>query len=193
MQFRVGDDLNKKEIRSAVLTQMREQDKALKHANDAWLHDALLQHDDYQHANTVGVVLSMPHEVDTYGLIETAMKDGKHVYVPETDYARKEMHFKRLLDLNDIGLDEKGINHVTTQTEINDTLDLVIVPGVAFNDAGYRIGYGGGYFDRFLSQHPPKHTISLLYDFQLSDIPVAAHDIPVETQIIKATQSGRSQ
>ncbi|MGO2109309.1 MAG: 5-formyltetrahydrofolate cyclo-ligase, partial [Staphylococcus equorum] len=85
-----------------------------------------------------------------------------------------------------IGPDDKGINHVEADTEISNQLDLLIVPGVVFNHSGYRIGYGGGYFDKFLSQNT-QPTISLLYDFQLGDFEVESHDQPVEKLIIATT------
>ena len=62
-------------------------------------------------------------------------------------------------------------------------MDLIVVPGVAFDKLGYRIGYGGGYYDRFLSQHR-SNTVSLLYDFQLAQFNIEPHDQPVEQLII---------
>ena len=89
----------------------------------------------------------MTHEVDTYPIIETMLSDGKKVFVPNTNYKLKEMNFKQLLSLNRLEKDEKGLLYVNDDTEITDQLDL-IVPGVAFRDDGYRIGYGGGYYDK---------------------------------------------
>ena len=79
------------------------------------------------------------------------------------------------------------MNHVNTKTEISNELDLLVVPGVAFNDSGYRIGYGGGYFDKFISTYN-QPTMSLIYDFQLSDFKVETHDQPVEKLIIATTR-----
>ena len=97
------------------------------------------------------------------------------------------MTFKHVDDLNHIGPDDKGINHVNTKTEITNKLDLLVVPGVVFNSTGYRIGYGGGYFDKFLSNNK-QPTISLLYDFQLNSFETEAHDEPVEKLIIATTK-----
>ena len=93
--------------------------------------------------------------------------NDKKVYVPETDYKNKRMSFKRLLSLNDIEKDEKGIYHAVSNTEHTNDMDLLVVPGVAFEENGYRIGYGGGYYDKFLTQFKTR-TVSLLYDFQLT-------------------------
>lgn len=125
----------------------------------------------------------MTHEVDTYPIIETMLSDGKKVFVPNTNYKLKEMNFKQLLSLNRLEKDEKGLLYVNDDTEITDQLDLIVVPGVAFRDDGYRIGYGGGYYDRFLSDSN-ANTISLIYDLQLTQFEIESHDQPVEKLII---------
>ena len=79
------------------------------------------------------------------------------------------MNFKQLLDLSSIATDDKGINYVNEDTSISNDMDLLIVPGVAFQTNGFRIGYGGGYYDKFLNQHD-INSISLIYDFQISDL-----------------------
>ena len=79
------------------------------------------------------------------------MKDHKKIFVIEVDYKSKMMTFKQLLDLNDIERDAKGIYHSISNTETSNQLDLVVVPGVGFKCDGYRIGYGGGFYDRFIS------------------------------------------
>lgn len=100
-------------------------------------------------AQKISIVLSMPHEVNTYDIIETAIKMGKQIYVPHTDYNENHMTFKQLLSLNDISKDAKGINYSTSNTATTNELDLIIVPGVAFNKDGYRIGYGADIMTAF--------------------------------------------
>ncbi|ALM57166.1 5-formyltetrahydrofolate cyclo-ligase [Staphylococcus equorum] len=157
-----------------------------KQSSDQYLANHLFDTSEYKSAKRVGIVLSMPHEVNTYSIIEQMLNEGKTVFVPETNYQSKEMAFKHVDSLDHIGPDDKGINHVEADTKISNQLDLLIVPGVVFNHSGYRIGYGGGYFDKFLSQNT-QPTISLLYDFQLGDFEVESHDQPVEKLIIATT------
>ncbi|MDG0842549.1 5-formyltetrahydrofolate cyclo-ligase [Staphylococcus equorum] len=157
-----------------------------KQASDEYLANHLFDTSEYKSAKRVGIVLSMPHEVNTYSIIEQMLNEGKTVFVPETNYKSKKMTFKHVDSLDHIGPDDKEINHVVADTEISNQLDLLIVPGVVFNHSGYRIGYGGGYFDKFLSQNA-QPTISLLYDFQLGDFEVESHDQPVEKLIIATT------
>ena len=147
------------------------------------MKNQLINNTEYKNAKRIGIVLSMTHEVDTYPIIETMLSDGKKVFVPNTNYKLKEMNFKQLLSLNRLEKDEKGLLYVNDDTEITDQLDLIVVPGVAFRDDGYRIGYGGGYYDRFLSDSN-ANTISLIYDLQLTQFEIESHDQPVEKLII---------
>lgn len=175
--------MSKKEIRKEILSQMKQLEKEQKLRADVWLKNQLINNTEYKNAKRIGIVLSMPHEVDTYPIIETMLSDDKKVFVPNTNYKLKEMNFKQLLSLNQLEKDEKGLLYVNDDTEITDQLDLIVVPGVAFRDDGYRIGYGGGYYDRFLSDSN-ANTISLIYDLQLTQFDIESHDQPVEKLII---------
>ena len=135
------------------------------------MKNQLINNTEYKNAKRIGIVLSMPHEVDTYPIIDTMLSDDIKVFVPNTNYKLKEMNFKQLLSLNQLEKDEKGLLYVNDDTEITDQLDLIVVPGVAFRDDGYRIGYGGGYYDRFLSDSN-ANTISLIYDLQLTQFDI---------------------
>ncbi|MCJ1656271.1 5-formyltetrahydrofolate cyclo-ligase [Staphylococcus sp. NRL 16/872] len=178
--------MNKKSIRKDIISKMKDFNSSKKEDADNWLKEQLLDNEWYKKAQRIGMVLSMPHEVDTYKIIQTALNDNKKVFVPNTNYKTREMNFKEIIDLDSIVEDEKGINSVKGDTEITDELDLIVVPGVAFRNDGYRIGYGGGYFDRFLSKSN-ANTISLIYDFQLTDFEIENHDQPVSEVIIYKT------
>lgn len=79
--------------------------------------------------------------------------------------------------------DDKGIYHSISDSELTNYMDLLVVPGVAFEKSGYRIGYGGGYYDKFLNQYKTQ-TVSLLYDFQLTTFDKESFDQPVDQLII---------
>ncbi|MCG7338614.1 5-formyltetrahydrofolate cyclo-ligase [Staphylococcus sp. ACRSN] len=180
--------MDKQILRRSKLNEMHEfKINDNKQSIDIELSNRLFDTDEYKQATRIGVVLSMDHEFDTYKLIESMLKDGKAVFVPKTDYQNKTMTFQSLQNLNDIGPDEKGINHVVTDTDLTNELELLIVPGVVFNQMGYRIGYGGGYFDKFLSQNK-QPTVSLIYDFQLDQFKPESHDQPVDKLIIATTK-----
>lgn len=180
--------MSKRTLRQKTINLMKQFMKQKnKQEADQYLSDHFFNTDEYRQSQRIGIVLSMPHEVNTYPIVQQMIEDGKTVFVPETNYQTKEMTFKHVDDLTHIAPDDKGINHVNTETEITNNLDLVVVPGVVFNNIGYRIGYGGGYFDKFLSNNK-QTTISLLYDFQMNSFEPEAHDEPVEKIIIATTK-----
>ncbi|MGW9856085.1 5-formyltetrahydrofolate cyclo-ligase [Staphylococcus hominis] len=183
--------MSKKQIRKNILSKMKGFDKEKKLKADIWLMEKLIKNENFKKARRIGIFLSMPHEIDTYNIINYALDNGKQIFVPDTDYKNHNMNFKQLLDLSSIATDDKGINYVNEDTSISNDMDLLIVPGVAFQTNGFRIGYGGGYYDKFLSQHD-INTISLIYDFQISDFDVEKHDQPLDNLIICNTKFGRN-
>lgn len=178
--------MNKKEIRKEILGKMKAFNQEDKEKADSWLATQLYNTEAYKNAQSIALVLSLEHEVNTFPIIKQALSDNKSVYVPETDYQNHNMTFKGIHDLSDIEKDSKGIYHSTSDSTTSNDIDLVIVPGVGFQQDGYRIGYGGGYYDKFLTEHHSQ-TISLLYDFQLVTFQPESFDQPVDKLLIYTT------
>ena len=173
----------KAELRKQVLQEMKAISREQKQAIDQALTEGLLQHPFYQEANTIATYLSFPHEFQTQGLIEQALKDGKKVLIPKT-YPKGRMDFvvynpQQLVKTSFGLLEPQGDLEVVDASQI----DLIHVPGLAFTREGYRIGYGGGYYDRYL-KHFPGHTLSTVYPCQIQDFIPENHDIPVEEVLI---------
>ena len=173
----------KKALRKQVLQELKSLSKEEKEVMGAWLTEQLLLHSFYKEAKTIATYLSFPHEFQTARLIEEAQKDGKTILIPKT-YPHGKMDFvlyePEKLERNSFGLLEpQGKTIVFEPSQI----DLLHVPGLAFNPSGYRIGYGGGYYDRYL-EHFPGNTISTLYPCQIQDFHPDPHDIPVEEVLI---------
>ncbi|MBF7017014.1 5-formyltetrahydrofolate cyclo-ligase [Staphylococcus durrellii] len=178
--------MTKVKMRKQMLNKMKSFSGTNKQLADDSLARQLYETTFYQEAQKVGIVLSMPHEVNTYKIIKHMFEDKKQVFVPETNYELHSMIFKEITDLATIELDSKGINHVIADNQTTENLDLLIVPGIIFNQHGYRIGYGGGYFDKYLANHK-QDTISLIYDFQIDAFEIEGHDQPVDAIIIATT------
>lgn len=134
-------------------------------------------------ANTVGVTLSAFPEVDTSGLLEACWATGKSIAVPKCYPATRSMDFRLIENLDQLEvvymkLQEPIVNK-TPYIKPN-AIDLLIVPGVVFSKQGFRIGFGGGYYDRFLANYGGI-TRSLAFDCQIAEsIPVESHDLPVQ-------------
>ena len=173
----------KKSLRKQVLQELKSQSAEEKEVMDAWLTEQLLLHPFYKEAKTIATYLSFPHEFQTARLIEQAQKDGKTLLIPKT-YPHGKMDFvlyePEKLERNSFGLLEPKGNFSIIEPSL---IDLIHVPGVAFNPSRYRVGYGGGYYDRYLEPFP-GHTISTLYPCQIQDFQPEHYDIPVEEVLI---------
>ena len=173
----------KSELRKQVLQEMKAIPREQKQSIDQALTEGLLQHPFYQEANTIATYLSFPHEFQTQELIEQALKDGKKVLIPKT-YPKGRMGFV-VYDPQQLVKTSFGLLEPQGDLEVVDAsqIDLIHVPGLAFTTEGYRIGYGGGYYDRYL-EHFSGHTLSTIYPCQIQDFIPENHDIPVEEVLI---------
>ena len=173
----------KAELRKQVLQEMKALPRQQKQAMVQALTDQFLKHPFYQEAKVIATYLSFPHEFQTQELIEQALKDGKKVLIPKT-YPKGRMDFvvynpQQLVKTSFGLLEPQGNLEVVDASQI----DLIHVPGLAFTTEGYRIGYGGGYYDRYL-KHFSGHTLSTIYPCQIRDFIPEDHDIPVQEVLI---------
>ena len=173
----------KSELRKQVLQEMKALPREEKQFIDQALTERLLQHPFYQEAKVIASYLSFSHEFQTQELIEQALKDGKKILIPKT-YPKRRMDFvvydpQQLVKTAFGLLEQQGDLEVVDASQI----DLIHVPGLAFTTEGYRIGYGGGYYDRYL-KHITGHTLSTIYPCQIQDFIPENHDIPVQEVLI---------
>ncbi|MCY7101709.1 5-formyltetrahydrofolate cyclo-ligase [Streptococcus oralis] len=173
----------KAELRKKILQEMKALSQEQKQAMDRALTERFLQHPFYQEAKVIATYLSFPHEFQTQELIERALKDGKKVLIPKT-YPKGRMEFvvydpKQLAKTSFGLLEPQGDLEVVEPSQI----DLIHVPGLAFTTEGYRIGYGGGYYDRYL-EHFAGHTMSTIHPCQVQEFNLEDHDIPVQEVLI---------
>ncbi|TDM13137.1 5-formyltetrahydrofolate cyclo-ligase [Macrococcus lamae] len=171
--------MNKKNIRQEKLAFLKSSNK---YNEEVILLRKLFELDEWKNASAVGVTLSMSHEINTYEIIKFALIQGKKVYVPHCDYKNKSMNFVKFTSPDTLYKDDKGIMAVKEPHVINNQLDLLIVPGVAFSESGYRIGYGGGFYDRFLAQFKGT-AVSISLEGQLTSIEPEVFDEPVHLVI----------
>ena len=173
----------KSELRKQVLHEMKAISQEQKQFIDQALTEQLLQHPFYQEAKVIATYLSFPHEFQTQELIEQALRDCKKVLIPKT-YPKGRMDFV-VYDPQQLVKTSFGLLEPQGDLEVVDAsqIDLIHVPGLAFTTDGYRIGYGGGYYDRYLEQFSGR-TLSTVYPCQVQDFIPENHDIPVEEVLI---------
>ncbi len=146
----------------------------------------LLQTDTWRQAQTIGVTISKGLEWDTEYLIHKAWQQEKRIVIPKCNPKDSSMAFYQYQagdQLENVWADiwEPSISNALFVEKKQ--IDLMIVPGVVFNKKGFRIGYGGGYYDRFL-QNYTGITLSLAADFQIVEtIMLEKHDKPVDILI----------
>ncbi len=172
--------MDKKTLRKKIRELKREMTPEQIQGKSNRLCEMFLASDFYRNAQTVYGYMSYNQEVRTTPILEQALKDGKRVAVPKI-YG-DEMKFLYVTDLSRVELSSFGIPEPVADEPIaEDTTALVLMPGVAFDTEGHRIGYGGGYYDKFLAKEPEHPTVALCYDFQIvQELPVEDYDIPVD-------------
>lgn len=144
----------------------------------------LLQETYIIEAKTIGITISSKPEVDTIHLIEALWQLGKNVAVPKCNPKMREMSFyviESFAQLETVYMHlREPIPEVTEFVDANE-MDVIVVPGVVFDTHGYRVGYGGGYYDRYLVNYKKGKLMSLLFDEQLREsVPKEPHDCPVD-------------
>ena len=126
---------------------------------------------EFSNAKTVFVYVSAKNEVSTAEVIKELLDAGKRVLVPVSNPDKKELTASELLDLSELGNGHFGIlepKKEFVRPAAADGIDISIIPGTAFDEHGNRLGYGHGYYDRFLSQTKAP-VIALAYEFQIVD------------------------
>ncbi|ABO67734.1 MULTISPECIES: 5-formyltetrahydrofolate cyclo-ligase [Geobacillus] len=176
----------KRELRRRMVDRLRQLSPAEKQAYDRQIAAYLYRWRQWQEAKVVAITIAKETEVDTVPIIERAWQEGKTVGVPKCNPMTKTMTFRQIASFAQLEKAYAGLlEPIEEQTTAlgHDEFDLIIVPGVCFTKTGYRIGYGGGYYDRYL-QGITATTAALAYSFQVvEDIPVEDHDVPVEFMI----------
>lgn len=173
--------MNKQELRRAI----RERKRAMTEEEIVERSNALAEKfynsPAYQAASTIYGYLPYNQEVRTVPMLQRALDEGKRVAVPKV-YG-EEMRFIYLEDLTQVSKGYAGIPEPIADAPVaEDQRALVLMPGLAFDPQGHRIGYGGGFYDRFLAQEPHHPTLALCYEFQVqAHLDTEEFDIPVDT------------
>lgn len=172
---------NKKNIRSSIILLRNNLDRERRKKFDNIILKKIVESSDYKNADCIFIFVSYKSEVDTHKIIKIALENGKRVCVPKVISRNSGMDAVEIKDFNDLISGKFGIlEPMNTELKIDESyIDVTYIPGVAFDDDGRRLGYGGGYYDRFLGRlRGDCKKIGICYDFQIIDkVPVEKHDI----------------
>ena len=180
--------MNKKDLRKEILQKRSLLTKENIIDYSDIILNTIINLDVYKDAKRIMCFVRMGTEVDTHPLIEQALSDGKSIVVPITVDATRELLLSDLFSLSELEVADHNIE-VPKEEFVRlvdpETVDLILVPGLAFAKDGHRVGYGGGYYDRFLAKldkSVPKLAIG--FDLQVVDeVTTNKFDIAVDSLI----------
>ena len=176
---------DKKLLRREGMARRRGLTAGQRQEKSAAIAERLIHAKLFRQAESVFCYISMENEVHTEAVLEAALAAGKAVSIPYVlDKAKGLMCAAQLQDMADLVAGEYNIPTLPPEKVVPvepAAIDLVIVPGSAFDRAGHRIGMGGGYYDRFLVQAARAVRAAVAYECQLFDnIAADEHDQPMD-------------
>ena len=179
---------DKGSLRKYYLELLNKQARVDRQAKSRSIEVKLFENKAFVEAKTVLFYASLPSEVDTFAMISKAFNLNKRICLPIVVQNQRKMIPTLTQSLADLENGHYGISQPRSEAslEVNpEDIDVVIVPGLAFDKSNNRLGRGVGYYDRFLATLPPKTTtIGLAFDFQICDcLPVEEHDVPLSCVI----------
>jgi len=172
--------LTKAKIRSKILKQLKNQKEEDRNRKSKVIKDRLFRNKVFKKAKIVMFYIAIGGEVNTEEMIKRAKKLGKLICVPVCKRMKDRMQPAILEDHAKLKRGPYGVPEPVAEIPVfPEELDLVILPGLAFDKKGNRLGRGKGCYDRFLSALPPKMpSIGLAFDFQiLPSVPTTAGDV----------------
>jgi len=180
---------SKEEIREEIKRKLKGQDKSDRRRRSLSVRESLYRLDSFIKAKVVLIYLSLPEEVDTLPLIERCLSSGKRVVLPRVSSDSQSLE---LYEVKDLGTDLEngpwGLREPRALAERKvepDSVDCVILTGLAFDRDGHRLGRGRGFFDKLLALIPARvPRVALAFAFQVLDrLPTEIHDERVNTVI----------
>ncbi|GAA0383232.1 5-formyltetrahydrofolate cyclo-ligase [Bacillus horti] len=176
----------KQQIRLEMIQKKKQLPNSIFEQYNSLLHEWLYMSEAWKKAPHVALYYSVEKEVDTLKIIKQAWLENKPVYLPKCNREDKTLTFYRVDSFEQLETVFYGIPEpIPEQCESISVEELrfIIVPGLAFDHAGFRIGYGAGYYDRTLEQTDPAAClVGLVFPFQLylNRLPIDQHDRSVQ-------------
>lgn len=173
---------NKESLRLSMRAKRQSLSAPEKEGKDKKLQLGLMASDLWQNAQSIALYASLPEEANTWFLLAEAWRQAKTVYLPKvTPHEKGFMEFYKCASPSELRKGNFAIFEPQNEQccEPNLKVDLMIIPGLAFDLKGDRLGYGGGYYDRYLAKNPncAKFYLGFAYAFQiLESLTVHEHD-----------------
>ena len=172
----------KNELRAKMKCFRRDMPQAVKEKKDAAIRRGVQSLGQYQICQTLLTFVSTEIEVDTRVLIEQALRDGKRVAVPYCIEGTRQMDFYYIRSMADLVPRTFGVLEPLPeqcQKWTGAPNSICLVPGLAFDRHGFRLGYGKGYYDRFLAHYRSGAVLLCREKLIREEIPLEPHDYPI--------------
>jgi 5-formyltetrahydrofolate cyclo-ligase len=174
----------KNTIRASIISQRKKMPLPDITQKSALIKERLFGLEEFQRSQTILFYVSYGSEVATHKMIQACLASGKKVVVPCTDAKNRKLSLSELRRWEDLGVGAYLIPEPRVECRCDvslDAVDLIIIPGIAFDPAGHRIGHGMGYYDRLLSENVKAIKVALAFELQLVEkIPSEHHDVSVD-------------
>lgn len=171
---------SKRQLRSEIESLKSSLSLEKRREYDKNIYETVMKSQFYKNSSIIFIFVSYNNEVDTHSIIKKAIEDGKIICVPKIISKKDGMKAVRIGDFNDLYPGAYGILEPLdfSNTIEPSNIDTIFLPGVAFDLSGGRVGYGGGFYDRFLKNAADNtNKIALSYSFQLMDsVPMEKED-----------------
>jgi 5,10-methenyltetrahydrofolate synthetase len=179
---------DKKILRKEILEKRNNLDLFKKEKMDKEILNKFYETQYYKAADKIFIYISYASEINTIEIINKALEDNKKIYVPRTEFKTRHMDAVEITSLNNLEESTYGILEPSKDAPHIDPneLDLIVVPGVAFDRNGGRMGYGAGFYDRYFKKIKKENIkkiakLALAYELQIHDeVPMNAQDVPVD-------------
>jgi 5-formyltetrahydrofolate cyclo-ligase len=178
----------KKTFRKEMIGKRNTLSEQAVHDKSFLITETILKSDLLKNNKTIMLYMDFRNEVRTIPLIQELLKDHTLV-LPKVDMTSHTMSLHLIKNLDDLVLSDYGILEPSNQATVEaKDLDLILAPGVAFDRNGYRLGYGGGFYDRLLeSKNKCTMVVALAFDCQITDeVPREAHDFQMDAIVTES-------
>ena len=178
--------MNKSILRKKFLDLRAQYSKKQWHENSFLIIKKLFELEIFKESNNIHTYISLKKEVDTHDIISKSLKLKKMVFCPKV-VGKNQLTHHQILSLQNLKKSKLSILEPTENSPLMDLQpDCILIPGLSFDNKGYRLGYGGGYYDNFLKSQKGK-KIGLFFDFQFTKTVFREnHDIKLDMVITES-------
>ena len=171
--IKLSDEEKKSNLRKEILHKRNSLTQYQIYMKSKLIQKNLIRTTEFIESKIVGIYIPIGSEVETWNIINYILISGRILLLPKiiNNYIRYYIVEKKDIDINLFDRNRFRIKEPKNTDRIVNFIDLLIIPGITFDIYGYRIGYGHGYYDKYITKRNFSKCVSLAYDFQIMKLP----------------------